>query len=349
MIDWVTCCLPCTHDPEILRGGEVVSLTNDGELEWRTEKRLTIEGSFSAKITIKTNGGGSVLLSGNPVKFLQGHNVFGSNDLVGLVYALFRELMKKPELGLSPTAEELQLIESGIYDVTRVDVNETWLLRDQPQVLEFIRAIEATSTMKYRGRGQFSGDTLYFGLKSRRSTLKFYSKGLEIARKGHQIPLDLVTDELSDYAARALRVELQLRSLELAARGLKLAANWSKLVTTAILQEYIEKLDISEAVMLKDDVIQTLPNKLKPIYASWLHGEDMRTMMSRATYYRNRRELMQYGIDIAAKSPDKKTRVIPIIKTLTAEPAGIPYFALEQGLVFIPPQRNSVYSPRIEQ
>ncbi|WP_317490894.1 phage/plasmid replication protein, II/X family, partial [Acinetobacter baumannii] len=42
-------------------------------------------GSYSTKIQIQSVTDTQIYISGNPTKFLQGHNLFGSNDLVGLM------------------------------------------------------------------------------------------------------------------------------------------------------------------------------------------------------------------------------------------------------------------------
>ena len=44
------------------------------------------------------------------------------------------------EQGLNPSIEQLDLINAGIYTVSRVDVNETWHLGSQSDVKAWIRA-----------------------------------------------------------------------------------------------------------------------------------------------------------------------------------------------------------------
>ena len=48
-------------------------------------KTLSVEGSYSSKIQIKSHTENQIYISGNPTKFLQGHNLFGSNDLVSIM------------------------------------------------------------------------------------------------------------------------------------------------------------------------------------------------------------------------------------------------------------------------
>ena len=68
---------------------------------------------------------------------------------------------------------------------------------------------------------------MYFGKNSRRWSLKFYGKYDEIFSKssGHEIPAEIITDELVSYAEVALRAEVCLRAIELKDRKLELGKN----------------------------------------------------------------------------------------------------------------------------
>ena len=127
----------------------------------------------------------------------------------------FDKLLTYENLGLCPDPFQYAAIKDGHYELTRVDVNETWHLRNQNEVLAWIRAVGETAFLKHRGAGQFSGDTAYFGKNSRRWSLKCYSKGLEILAKGHKLPKELCIPEMIEYAQKALRIEGVIRQLEL--------------------------------------------------------------------------------------------------------------------------------------
>ena len=89
MIDWVSAKLICNHDPDKLSSGLVASLDRDGNTEWLVHKKFSVEGSFSTKVQIQSLTDTQIYISGNPTKFLQGHNLFGSNDIVGLMGKFF--------------------------------------------------------------------------------------------------------------------------------------------------------------------------------------------------------------------------------------------------------------------
>lgn len=333
MIDWVSAILPCKHDPSKLISGLVMSFDAQGNNEWTVNKTLSVEGSYSSKIQIKSHTENQIYISGNPTKFLQGHNLFGTNDLVGLMGKFFDELLKHENLGLCPDPFQYAAIKDGHYELTRVDVNETWHLNSQKDVQAWIRAVGETAYLKHRGAGQFSGDTAYFGKNSRRWALKCYSKGLEILAKGHKLPPELSTPEMLEYAQKALRIEGVTRQLELKRRQLHVASNWDIDTAEELLLEYISKLEMSDVYMLKDDVLDSLPPRLRLTYQAWLNGDDLKTVLPRPTFYRYRKQILEYGVDISSKSPKEKSNVIPLIRVLEAKPVGIPDWAYERNLV----------------
>ena len=234
---------------------------------------------------------------------------------------------------LSPDPFQYAAIKDGHYALSRVDVNESWHLDNSKDVLAWIRALGTTAYMKHRGAGQFSGDTAYFGKNSRRWSLKCYSKGNEIAVRGHGLHPDLQIPELIQYANKSLRIEAVIRQLELKRIGLDIASNWDIDTAEELLLNYIQNLEMSDVYMLKDDVLDTLPTRLRMVYQSWMNGDDLKQIMTKPTFYRVRKQLEKYGIDIATPSPKEKTNVIPLIRVLEAKPVGIPDWAYEKRLV----------------
>ncbi|RSQ07224.1 hypothetical protein EA713_18030, partial [Acinetobacter baumannii] len=91
--------------------------------------------------------------------------------------------------------------------------------------------------------------------------------------------------------------------------------------------------EMSDVYMLKDDVLDSLPHRLRLTYQSWLNGDDLKQILPHNTFYRYKKALREYGIDISTKSPKEKNNVIPLIRVLEAKPVGIPDWAYEKGLV----------------
>lgn len=333
MIDYVSGFFPCKHDPSKLQSGFVMSFDSLGNQEWVCNKKFSVEGSHSSKIQLQSHSENLVYFTGNPVKFLQGHNLFGTNDIRHLMRLFFDKLLEQSPLGLCPDPFQYDLIQDGHYELTRVDINESWHLNNSREVQAWIRAVGETAYLKHRGAGQFSGDTAYFGKNSRRWGLKCYSKGNEIKVKGHKLPPELCIPEMLEYADKSLRIEAFIRQLELKRRHLHILSNWDIDTPTELLLECLSKLELSDVYMLKDDVLDTLPARLRMVYQTWLNGDDLKQIMSKSAFYRCRSEMLKYGIDISTKSPKEKSNVIPLIRVLEAKPVGIPDWAYEKGLV----------------
>lgn len=188
MIDWVSFVAPC-HHAERVHGGLVASIRPDGTVEWQTYKRTSVRGSHDASVTVRTHGGSCeyIEVSGNPVKWFQGHNLWGTDDLPALVLSMLDALVQRDDLGLDPSESDRSIWQAGGIRLTRVDVTESFHLPSRSDVLAWLRAAEQTAHLSHRGRGQLvKGSTLYFGKQSRRWSLKLYSKGQELEAKDHR-------------------------------------------------------------------------------------------------------------------------------------------------------------------
>lgn len=335
MIDWITAVLPCDHDHSKLISGIVMSFDANGKQEWVCEKRVTIESSHSTKIQIRSHTDNSIWVSGNPAKFLQGHNIFGTDDLTYLMGRFFDELLRNhDDLGLNPTYEQYEKIQEGDYFLTRVDFNLSWHLDNVEQVNAWIRSASQSANLRHRGSGVFQEGTLYFGKHSQYWSLKCYSKGTEISAKNHRLPDYLQIPELIEWANKSLRLELVFRSKFLKKTGLCHAKKWCKNTGKELLLSCVrDDLQISDNMTLKDDVINTLPPRLRMIYHSWLNGDDLRQIMSKSAFYRWRTQMLAYGIDISIVQDSERSNVVPLIRYLEAMPADIPQWAYDKKLV----------------
>ena len=86
-------------------------------------------------------------------------------------------------------------------------------------------------------------------------------------------------------------------------------------------------------VKLTPSQISQLFNYLKSTYTFWHYGNDLRTILLKVTYYRHRKALAEYGINIDLPSTHKKSNVIPLIRVLEAKPATIPQWAYDLKLI----------------
>ena len=340
MIDWVTAKITCSHNPEILSSGRSIrTKIIDGveRLEYEICNRLVVSGSHDANITIRSHTDNTIEISGNPAKFLQGHNVFGTNDLKYLVAKLMDKLFMMDELELKPTETEYNMIQEGHYRLSRVDVNEHFAFPSAQVARAWLRAAGNSANMKFRGAGLFKEGTLYF--EGKRYIPKIYFKYDEINSKdkSHRLPDELLQiPELIEYAEKSLRFEIKILSTQLKDWYLHLGCNWDADTATMLINDqFISKLQLSANMPIENEVIESLPKNLRLTYTAWINGEDLRQVLSRPTFYRYRTRLMEYGIDISiVKDIEKEqSNVVPMIRYLEAVPMGIPDWAYQKGLV----------------
>jgi hypothetical protein len=129
-----------------------------------------------------------------------------------------------------------------------------------------------------------------------------YPKFDELQAKGRGHALSSKLDEttvktLQEWAEGVVRFELRLRSLEL-------ANVWPITDPLATWSQYFDRIQFNRnnlAVMEDDMLTDALPQHLLGYLARWKVGEDLRTKLSKPTYYRVRRELLNHaGVDIAS-------------------------------------------------
>lgn len=342
MIDWVTAIIPFVHEP--LNGGSVLKVLPSGEVDWESPCRLRVEGSHEQGITVRSQGGDGagmateLVIGGNPSKFLQGHNIFGSDDLRSLVFDTLITIASSLDAPLS--FEIIDLVRAGGYRLARIDINYMFELPTIGDVKSWLRAAEFKSKTRH-GRPSSKAGTLYWGKHSRRWSIKAYSKGEEIqGAKSHKLLDCFKNTPLNDFAQNKLRVELTLRAKELEKIGLSGTHSWRTDTPLQIFNEYLKRIEMSEQIALSTQVLIDLPSYLRTTYVLWKDGHNPREFLSKPTFYKHRKALVEYGIDInlTVETVDR-SNVVPLVRVLEAVPVGIPDWAFEMGLVHTSAQR----------
>jgi hypothetical protein len=352
MIDWLSVEVPDSIGRPV-NAGHVLKLSAAGNVEWSTAARLPVEGSWSSNMMFRCPGAeatdakrdehsphhhsftrlkSGLEISGNPAKFLMGHNLFGCADAISLL----GRVVKKAAPAIWPGEQfNLAQFDLGEAPISRIDLTDSWVVDRPSEVLPFLGAMGERVFCPYRGRGVLDGggSTLYYGRtdKGKRAkdwTLKLYSKGHEIGV--HPLPLPAYTvPGLLDDVNRTIRVELTLRTAELKRIGLTTVGDWTPDVCRAVWEAYVAKLDFGEDT-LNLDTLDLAELGLKPRHVAflgaWKAGNDLRSCMSKTAFYRLRNELKDLtGYDIALRCP--KSNVVPLQRVIRAGLAGRPVWA----------------------
>lgn len=326
MIDWITCTIPLIHNP--IPSGTFISITVDGEIEYEVSRRVLVEGSFKSSVQVKSDGhltkdgmATVLVVSGNPSKFMQGHNIFGSSDVCLLITKLAQRICKLLSFP-SP------LVDPSLVKISRIDICESFVFRSRLEANQYIRQVALLSSARV-GRPVMAGQTCYFGKNSRRWSIKYYCKGDEIEK--HRLPIDIPQrDKLIAEADKLARCEVTLRSLVLKDRGLTAASTWDEDTASSIYSEFLGKINMSSQIKIEGDVLSNMPRCFHLTYLRWRSGVDVRSHMSKVTFYRHRNYLLDYGVDISIPNPDttpESAEIIPLYKVLEPKPYKIPDWA----------------------
>lgn len=342
MIDWLTIEVGFDH-PDRISGGMVASTKEDGTIHWETNKFKQVKGSHDSTVTVKTNGEvsgrtSSVLFSGNPSKFFQGHNLFGSDDLRAVSYGFVLGILEKMDIPRTDLIK--RYMRQGLYAIKRVDCTLNFQMKSREHVRSWIRSAAKFASAKHQKTSSYSEKTLYFGQNSRRITLKIYCKGDEIKvhKLSDSIPQPII-ESLKSYADSILRCEVTLRGRELQKRNLEYGIYWTdKHLPYKIVMERLKAIQLPENVFLDNFVIEGLKPRQQLAYNSWASGKDLRAIFSKPTFYRYRSELIPHGIDIACPSGKNRSMLdVPLRDVLETPPVGIPGWAIGTEFYYSPP------------
>lgn len=334
VIDWLKLRAPIIVTGKI-PGDTVMLVSPDGEVKWSKVKAIAVRGSHDSNLHVSACPvSGRLLIDGNPAKFFQGHNVFGSDDIHGLAHALVRNVINFLELDV--TDEFRELLDLDQIELSHVDITEMYSAGSQLLARASVRAIGEMATMKHRGRAITKEGTVYFGKHSRRSALKVYAKGDEL--RDHKLPDGLPqADEVQSFAADKLRFEVVLRGMELKHLGLSMLSDWTPETGVTLHREFVGRVNLPENIELPPDVIEGLSPRLQLAYSAWIRGDDLRVTLPKRTFYRYRAELLQHGIDIVSlRTAEAKSNVFPLRRVIELRPAGVPEWAKGTSLYFEP-------------
>lgn len=301
-----------------LATGAIIQLEPGGVLRKRWAARMVAEsfheseeGSWSRKFTVRCANPGLLAISGNPVKLLQGHNLFGSCDAVGLF--LEAGLFVRQHVGLFPGPRTWEANHVWGPKFTRLDLTRSYRFPSRAIAQAWIRDVAGAARSRHGAAKLYGDGTAVWGEGSRRWMFKVYDKHGEMLahRKRAHLVTGLETRDLLDWAAGVVRFELQLRTMELEENAVdvaKLRGADASAAALRIWKRYYDRITFNEnAVMTNPDLLEaTLPSHLVLKLAAWRGGADMRGTLSKTSFYRVRRELLDaVGVDIASPPPER--------------------------------------------
>lgn len=305
MLDWFTGYLG--YDASALVLGRVMVIEPGGEVVHQRERWETARGSWQSGVQIcRTSPTDAMLkardlgylcspfsclqVSGNPTKFLQGHNAAGPS--VSMLGPVLQAMVRQFAEGLRPgDADDERL---PCVHRSRVDVATAADLGSHDAVHQLLE-LAARVTRSRHGRALNDQGTVYWGQGSRRWKLKMYCKHCEL--KKHIPPNVGILKDLLEWTRTHVRIEVELYRPELKDRGT---------LNDDVVWEYARKIEVpTMKAARKLDQVQ-LRGPVRMALQLWLNGNDVSLALSRASFYRYRREILDAsGLDISMNASDQ--------------------------------------------
>lgn len=339
MIDWLTVTIPFRHRP--LHAGRITAISPDGSVEWDIPQRTKARGSFEQSTQVRSSGDfdehgfiSHIQFDGNPSKFLQGQNVWGSDDVCLLAVHWFKRIAE--EFKLPVTVFDLYRVSRGDFTIGRVDINYTYALPGEIQAQQFLIALGESSGTKYQ-RAYTNKGSIYFNKRSRRWSSVVYNKHDETKsrRKEQRIfgSPDTI-NKLRESVKNCIRWEFKFQSMELKDNDIYTGADLEAFTPAKLFNLYMERIRIEGNMRMTNKELHNLPARLRGTYQLWESGCDLRLCLSMATFYRHKKELMAMcGINIDSAPRDPGSNVVSLRRVLEPVPAPVPTWAYNDGLV----------------
>jgi len=302
--------------------GEIrIVFGEDGEPKRESAGSVAIRGSYDTALQIRSHGGW-VHVSGNPSRFSRPDNLFGLDldDCMEVV----NEQLARLDLPCFTRGERMPFRDEDIKAgrlgawtgaaFARLDVTENYRTGSDFLARLAVRAYARMSKKRTR-RHTFGDETAMW--VTQRCTVKAYRKGPDMAVHCKASPwIDWATTQ------GIVRHEVELRSKLLSDTGLRYWGNLDMGTLRELHGRHTAFLSRADA-SLDPCAVEHVPNRARLAYAAWLKGENVRELMSRATFYRARRVLLDAAsVDIAEQR--EAGQVVPIVRTVELQVAREP-------------------------
>lgn len=326
MLDWFSGYVG--YDASRITTGRFFEVDRHGEMLRAVPRWETVRGSFESGVQV-TRGTATdqmvqhsrelgflcspavLRISGNPAKYLQGHNAAGPS--VSQLGPMLQAVVRSFGEGLRPAdADDPRL---PAVQRSRVDVTTAVDLESHQAVHDWL-AQAAAYTRSRHGRALDSSGTVYWGKNSTRWAMKAYCKHCELQKHPPCFVGDPhVTDakdlqlyhDLLEWTRPHLRIELVLRRPELKTRGT---------LDEAIIWEFFSRLEVS-AMAPKTAPDEALRPVVRLALRAWYGGTDLKVTLPRRTLYRYRLEILEATrIDVLVPFTEQPAGAAPALLSL---------------------------------
>jgi len=322
--DWISIYQVHLGGVPLVNDGHVFSVDSDGEVKWDVAQKLVHRGSHDTTIRIRSDGY-RVTVDGNIGRFDRPDNLFGYTvrDCVKLANKLLAQYELPPFFDSAPmmstslsNPSDIIATPSGAV-LTRVDLTKNWATGSPGNCSQFMRYLQGFKSGRHEPRA-YKTTGVSWGEGSQYWYAKMYDKAAEYMRQygkgSRKFDPQLFQYMLDSGIARH---EISLKSRYLKQNNLWRFSQWGngEFMEDRIYALFGDVVDGSGAV---DEYLE-IPGRAGELAVAWRDGADLKKRLAQNTYYRYRRELLRYGIDIAV--PCNVHRIRQRVEVVTLSPA----------------------------
>lgn len=306
--------------------------------EWGQSSKLFLRGSFDSLVIVKCDGF-RITLSGNVGRLDRPDNLFNLDfdqtiAKCNEVLSRFRLPPFEPGqqvVNANPSAYDLEhgvnLVQWTGATVSGLHITRNYQTGSPKDAEAFMRWLSTQSISNVK-RNRASPESCAWGSKGGRKMLKAYIKHLEMLAPGHKhgrSTSQIKCDPVYQFAREQgiVRLEMEAGRLLLRDKGLRFLGDIT-------MDNIVQLFDAEVRPLLsrvRQDItrldIEGLPSKIRMTAACYLRGEDVRQLVSQATFYRHAKALRDYGIDISEPLA-KFDKINQVIKVVEVAPATCP-------------------------
>ncbi len=304
-VDWLTISQehPAASLPQV-DAGCVMATDDQGELQWKTVRAVQHSGSFETSVNVKCDGV-RVTLSGNLSRFGRPDNVWGFDFWECLRRA--NELLQHYGLPPFTAGKRIEYATKGGKDVrygwtgarvSRIDLTANYEAGSMDGAHAVMQYLGTQHAGRQEGRVLGQGETVAWG-GGKRSYWKAYVKSLELVR--HECVDERVVAHCEHVGL--VRFEGTVRSNALTDLGAAYLGDYERgFAMSQLVRLFEEKSSVLSRAEKSTDDLDELPRHLRATARDYLAGMDTSRSLSRATFFRHRRELLPFGIDISVRN-----------------------------------------------
>jgi hypothetical protein len=324
--DWLSIYQVHLGGVPLVNDGHVFSVDQDGEIQWEVAQKLVHRGSHDTTIRIRSDGN-RITLDGNIGRFNRADNLFGytvaecvrlaNSMLAGFGLPPFTDAAPMPLNGKGGSDAGFQAVAAVI---TRVDLTKNWVTGSPGNCSQFIRHLQGFKSGRFEPKG-YKTTGVAWGEGSKFWYAKVYDKAGEYFRQ-HGKKSKKFDAQLFDYMHQSgiARHEIELKSRYLKQHNLWRFSLWVDGMEDRIYALFNDVIDGSAHV----DSFLEIEGRAGELAVAWRDGADLKKRLAQNTYYRYRRELLKFGIDIAVPSNITRLSSRVQVEVITLSPAQPP-------------------------